>query len=320
MTNNIQRTRDRAGILNNDHSKIQEAEKLYAALLLFVEHLFDDVINKKTLNLTSIREMIKTTCTAIRYDSRFLLQAKNQIKPKTEKNYLIPHTVRTTITTLVIGTFLKLPYYRLNELGVAAMLHDIGMLKLPPELYLSSQTLTEDEKKLLHVHPIHSYRILQALGCPHAISLATLEHHERENGSGYPLNLIGEEISLYGKIIAVASSYEALSAKRHHRQAKDHHTGILELFNNAEKQYDNTVIRALVYSLSLFPIGQYVLLSNGLKGQVIDVNPLNPQHPVVQFMELLHKEKTTTIQTSYHGVRIIRPLTHEEVQTLLSAG
>ena len=319
MTNTILIPKTHARILNDDRIKIQEAERLYATLMIFVEHLFDNIIYREILSISSIREIIKTICAAIRYDSRFLLQIKNQIKPKTEKNYLIPHTVHTTITALVIGTFLKLPYYRLNELGVAAMLHDIGMLKLPPELYTSGQELTNDEKKLLHTHPIRGYQILRRFKCPPAVSLAALEHHEQENGLGYPQNLTGDDIGLYSKIIAAASSYEALSAKRCHRQAKDSHTGILELLNNAEKRYSNTVVRALVYSLSLFPIGQYVLLSNGQKGQVIDVNPENPQYPVVQFLEQIHKAKKARIATSYHGIKIARSLTQEEIQTLLSS-
>jgi HD-GYP domain-containing protein (c-di-GMP phosphodiesterase class II) len=146
------------------------------------------------------------------------------------------------------------------------------------------------------------------------ISVAALEHHERENGSGYPRHLNGDKISLYAKIIAVACSYEALSSKRPHKEAKDGYTGMLELLKNEGKQYDDTVVRALVFSLSIYPIGLYVLLSNNKKGQVVDVNPENPQFPIVQiFGELTPDGKNKTAQTAHDGISIIRPLTREEI-------
>jgi HD-GYP domain-containing protein (c-di-GMP phosphodiesterase class II) len=113
---------------------------------------------------------------------------------------------------------------------------------------MSSRSLTEQEKKLIYTHPILGYNILKSLEFPLAVSRAVLEHHERENGSGYPRKLTGGNISLYGKIIGVACSYEAISAKRPHREAKDGYTGMLELLKNEGKQYDDTVVRALVYS------------------------------------------------------------------------
>jgi len=111
----------------------------------------------------------------------------------------------------------------------------------------------------------------------------------------------------------VACSYEALSAQRPHREAKDGYSGMMELLRNEGKRYDDTVVRALVYSLSVYPIGLHVLLSNGRKGQVVDVNPEKPLFPVVQvFGELTPDGKNKVVETSQDGLRIARPLTREE--------
>jgi HD-GYP domain-containing protein (c-di-GMP phosphodiesterase class II) len=156
--------------------------------------------------------------------------------------------------------------------------------------------------------------MLKSFDFPLATCLGALEHHERENASGYPRRLTGEKISLYSKIIAVACSYEALSSKRPHKEAKDGYTGMLELLKNEGKKYDDTIVRALVLSLSIYPIGLYVLLSNGKKAQVVDVNPENPRFPIVQvFGELTPDGKIRTMQTSPNVLTIVRPLNRSEI-------
>jgi hypothetical protein len=89
---------------------------------------------------------------------------------------------------------------------------------------------------------------------------------------------------------------------------------MLELLKNEGKQYDDTIVRALVFSLSIYPIGLYVLLSSGRKGQVVDVNPENPRYPIVQiFGELTPYGKNKILETSQTGISIVRPLSREEI-------
>ena len=167
----------------------------------------------------------------------------------------------------------------------------------------------------MYSHPIIGYNLLRSMNFPLAVSRVALEHHERENGSGYPQQLTGNQISPYSKIIAVACSYEAISSRRPHREAKDGYTGMLELLKNEGKQYDDDAVKALVLSLSIYPIGLYVLLSSGKRGQVVDVDPDNPRYPVVQiFGELVPSGKNKVMQTSADGLHIVRPLTREELE------
>jgi HD-GYP domain-containing protein (c-di-GMP phosphodiesterase class II) len=237
-------------------------------------------------------------------------------EPGTDQNYLSSHSAKSTILSIIIGSYLKLPAHRLIELGVAAVFHEAGMIKLPPQIYLNKRTLTPPERKAIYTRPILSYNLLKSFDFPLTVSVAALEHHERENGSGYPRKMTGDRISLYAKIIAVACSYEALSSNRPHKEAKDGYAGILELLKNEGKQYDDTVVRALVFSLSIYPIGLYVLLSNGRKGQVVDGNPENPRFPIVQiFGELNPDGKNKVMETSKEGLHIIRPLVKEEITT-----
>jgi HD-GYP domain-containing protein (c-di-GMP phosphodiesterase class II) len=297
----------------SDGDKIIRAEEFYAGFIRYVDELFVHVAIKNELNFNSVVEKIKAACDIIREDRRFLLRVQKNNLTSPNDNYLSSHAVKSTIISLIIGLYLKLPVHRLIELGVAALLHEIGMVKLPPQIYLSKRPLQPQEQKAILTHPVLSYNLLKSFDFPLTVTLAALEHHERENGSGYPRKLTGERISLYAKIIAVACSYEALSAQRPHKEAKDGYTGMLELLKNEGKQYDETVVRALVFSLSIYPIGLYVLLSSGKKGQVVDVNPENPRFPVVQiFGELNPDGKNKIVETSHDGIYIVRPLTREE--------
>jgi HD-GYP domain-containing protein (c-di-GMP phosphodiesterase class II) len=319
----------------SDGDHLKQAEAFYRDLQRYVEDLFTQIAVTGELDFNAVAEKIKEACDVVKETRRYLLMVienpiENSIEnpienPKTAlnsvdsrraggRNYLASHTVTSTIISIIIGLYLKLPSHRLIELGVAALLHEVGMIKLPPQIYLSKRALSPEERKAILTHPILSYKILKSLGFPLVIGLASLEHHERENGEGYPQKLTGDKISLYAKIIAVACSYEALTNTRPHKDAKDGHTGILDLLKNVRKQYDDTVVRALVYSLSIYPIGLYVLLSNGKKGQVIDVNPENPQFPIVQFLdEFAPDGRNKTVETSPAGLNIVRPLIREEV-------
>jgi HD-GYP domain-containing protein (c-di-GMP phosphodiesterase class II) len=240
------------------------------------------------------------------------MHAKQVVESDANENYHISHSVRSSIIALIIGIYLKLPKHRLIEVGVAALVRDISILKLPPDIYLNGGT-TEQERRLMAVHPIHAYKIIKGFNFPLSICEAVLQHHEREDGSGYPQKLTGDRIGVYGKIIAVACSYEAFSTK-HVDEAKCGHMGMMTLLKNEGNQFDETVVRALVYSLSIYPVGTYVLLSDGRQGQVVDADPENPRYPIVHVHgEPLPGETDNTLKTSPKGVSIVRTLTRKEV-------
>jgi HD-GYP domain-containing protein (c-di-GMP phosphodiesterase class II) len=299
----------------SDADKLEKAEEFYSGLLFYVENIFIRATVSDELDFKNITEKIKDIVEYIKEDRRFLMRILRNKEPAPDKNYLATHSVRSTIISIIIGTYLKLPNYRLIELGVAALVHEAGMLKLPSAIYLSQRQLTPQEQKAIITHPILGYSMLKSLAFPLPICLAALEHHERENATGYPRNLTSDKISLYAKIIAVACSYEALSSKRPHKEAKDGYTGMLELLRNEGKRYDETVVKALVVSLSIFPIGLYVLLSNGKKAQVVDVNPENPRFPIVQvFGDYTPDGKLKTLQTEPNVLNIVRPLNRSEIE------
>ncbi|MDR0600242.1 MAG: HD-GYP domain-containing protein [Treponema sp.] len=293
--------------------QIRDAEKFYNEFLRYTRDLFYQMAVGREIPFPQVAQRIKELCGIVKNHRRYLLRITRRDVSQ-EENYLAFHTVKSTIIAIIIGGYIKLPPPRLIELGVAALLHEIGMILLSPETYLNNRPLSPEERKRIAGHPILGYNLLKSLNYPLAVSLGALEHHERENGAGYPQRLRGDTISLYAKIIAVTCSYEALTSARPYKDAKDGYTGMLDLLKNEGRQYDETIVKALVYTLSIYPIGLYVLLSSGKKGQVVDVNPEFPKFPMVQvFGELSPNGKNKIIQTSPEGIYIARPLRKEEI-------
>ena len=297
----------RAGDLSSPdfQQKKQEVENFYAMLIKFVEKLFSDAAKKNKIRFDMVLEKVKSIYGFIRENRRFMMQVMPYTKSEDEKNHVATHSAHAAVIAIDIGTYLKLPQYQRIELGVAALVHDIGRIMLPPELYEDGKVLTEAEKKLIYTHPIHSYNIIKTSNFPPLITAAVIAHHEREDGLGYPRKLAGERISLYARIIAAASTYEELTAKRPRSEAQDGYTETVELLRNKEKVYDETVIKALVNSLSEYPIGSYVLLSDGNTGRVIDVNPDDRYCPVVEIITNAGGGKNVLIRTSPGGIFVV---------------
>jgi HD-GYP domain-containing protein (c-di-GMP phosphodiesterase class II) len=300
-----------------ESGQLKKAEVLYLDFQRYVETLFSQMSAFITPNYNKMAEKIRDICDAVRNDGRYLLRALTAAEPADRSpttSYLVSHTVKSTILAIIIGSYLKLPNHRLIEVGIAAVLHEAGMLCLSPEIYTSTGPLSQEDQKALLSHPILGYKLLKSFDLPLTVITAALEHHERENGEGYPRRLTGEKIGFYSKIIAVACSYEAQTSKRPYKMTKDSFSGMVDMLKNEGKQYDDTVIRALVFSLSIYPIGIYVLLSDGRKGQVVDVNPEAPQYPLVQPLGAVAADgKITILKTSPGGVHIVRPLGKDEL-------
>ncbi|MGD9939734.1 MAG: HD-GYP domain-containing protein [Clostridia bacterium] len=298
-----------------DRENLSKVSVFYDQFLKYVETVFSRYVTKNEILIKELSDRVKTLCDVILENKRYILRIVSRATPSS--NYLVNHSVRSTVLAIVLGGQLKLPPHRLIELGVAALVHEIGMVRLPPQLYMAGRQLTDTERKSITAHPILGYNILKDKQFPLSICLAALEHHERMNGTGYPRALGGDKISLYARIIAVACSYDAVTSSRPYREAREGYAGMVDILKNDGKQYDDLVIKALVYSLSLYPIGSYVLLTNAKIGQVIDVNTDNPRYPVVLILGSRTPDgKETIIQTSENGVRILRPISREDAEKI----
>ena len=235
------------------------------------------------------------------------------------RSYLLNHALRSTVLAIVISQQLRMPLAKQVELAVACIVHEIGMLKLPPQVYMTDRQLSGADKKSIFTHPVFSYEILRAYDFPLATQLAVLEHHEKQDGTGYPRRMHSEKISLYAKIIAVACSFEAITAPRFHKEPRSSYEAMVEMIKNNGRQFDESVVKALLFAVSLFPIGSYVFLQNGKIAQVVDVNPVNPKMPVLHLVGVKDERGEPVPIQLNENTKIIRTLSLKEVDDILKS-
>jgi HD-GYP domain-containing protein (c-di-GMP phosphodiesterase class II) len=228
-----------------------QQEYFFLSLWHSIEGIFLQASDKGKLYYDSLVECAKAACDLVRENSRFRMYIPPPVELIKEEDYLVSHTMRSTLIAIIIGITMKLSNRKLIELGVASLVHEVGLMRLPRQLYQGTEELSEQEKQLMRTHPVLGGNFCKANGFPQEIALAVVEHHERENGSGYPHRMTGDRISQYGKILATARTYEAVSSGRPHREASDGHLGTAELLKNEDKQLNDTIVRALVFLLSV---------------------------------------------------------------------
>lgn len=292
-----------------------EVFKFYFDFLNFTKEKFLTIIQRHELNINLASEKIKEALEYVKNNKDVILRF-NELKIPAD-NYLYNHSVNSTLLALAVGLTLKLPPHRLIELGLAAWLHDIGMFKLPPQLYLTDKKLDLQERKSVLAHTVAGYKLLKSLSVPEDVAVCCLEHHERADGSGYPRALKAEQISLYGKIIGLLCSFDALISERPYKDAMDGHHGLVDLLKNHKTKYDETILKALIITISLYPVGTYVQLSNKAIGVVAKTNPHNPRCPVVKV--LFDKDGKQLVEpvlipttSQADGLSIVRVLAEQE--------
>ncbi|MCR5289467.1 MAG: HD-GYP domain-containing protein [Treponema sp.] len=296
-----------------EDEKIASVQSVYDEYLKYVAKVYTRYATHKELDIEEMSKEIRELCLFIKDNKNYLLR----ITPTSEdhsKNYLVNHSLRSTIISIAIGYQMRIPLPKLMELGITALLHEIGMLRLPPQMYITDRILSQSERKQIQAHPLFSFQVLKDANFPLIMQLGVLEHHEKENGTGYPQHLTGDKISLYAKIVAVACTYEAITASRDYKEASSASQAMIELLKNAAGQYDAVVIKALLFTLSLYPIGGFVLLKNGKIGQVVDVNANMPKNPIVEIPgERDEKGMICKFQTNDGDLAVVRALTKKEV-------
>ncbi|MBR1537714.1 MAG: HD domain-containing protein [Treponema sp.] len=302
-----------------DKNRMENVTSGYNEFLNYIQEVFTRYVTHKELQIGSLSEAATLLIDFIKDNKKYLLKIQPSAEHKLDKNFLTSHCLRVAIYSLVIAIQIKMPHEKMVELGVAAMIHEIGQIKLPPQLYLTDKPLSAQARNLLATHTVLGYKILEEAGFPLPIKVGVFEHHERENGQGYPRHLLGAKITAYGKILAVACSYEAITSPRTYKEARSLYEATIEMLTNKNKMYDDIVLRALVQAVSLFPIGTYVYLANGKIGQVSESNPADPRLPIVELVnEKNELGNPKTVMTDNEKNKIVRVLNKEELKGVMA--
>ncbi|WP_078429971.1 HD-GYP domain-containing protein [Alkalihalobacterium alkalinitrilicum] len=198
-------------------------------------------------------------------------------------SYIFTHSLNVTIYTLALAIKLKYNEKQLMEIGLGAILHDVGKMAIPTKILNKPGRLDPEEFSIIKTHAQVGYEILKKQ--PN-LSLLTahcaFQHHERINGSGYPRGIKGDEIHPYAKIIGICDVFDAVTCNRVYRKAMLPHEAIELLYSGVGTLYDKDLVEAFAKSIALYPVGITVGLSDGREGIVLKQNKELSTRPIIR--------------------------------------
>lgn len=201
-------------------------------------------------------------------------------------DHIYTHSLDVAIYSLALGIALGYNETQLIEIGLGAILHDIGKIMLPLSILQKKARLSDEEFGIVKKHTEYGFNMLRK--APN-ISLLTAhcayQHHERLNGSGYPRGLKANQIHQYSKVIAIADVFDAVTTNRVYRKAMLPHEGLELLFSGAGEQFDVDMIHTFHQTVSIYPNGMSVHLNDGRSGVVFRQNKGLNHRPIVRVLK-----------------------------------
>ena len=202
-------------------------------------------------------------------------------------NYLYSHSVNTAVLSLLIAKKMGFKETELLEMAKSALMADVGMMLVPATTWEHEGPLTEEQRRTVQKHVVFSRQILEDLGRATGSIIETVhQHHERCDGSGYPLALSGEKIRMSARVLAVADVFAAIREPRSYR-VKSGPVRALKAITSSQGFYPD-VLRMFLATVSVYPVQSYVRLNSGAIGMVVKVKENNPFRPTV---EIIRNEK-----------------------------
>lgn len=205
---------------------------------------------------------------------------------KIHENYVYTHSVNVSIYACQLALENGLPLKNIEEVGLGAMLHDIGKVYIPPEILNKPGKLTSEEYAQVMAHCELGFETLRKIHeIPLNVAHCALQHHERLDGLGYPRQLKEDEIHKYAKIISVSDVFDAVTSARPYRASMLPHKGLELLYTASGTQLDGKQIELFKKCIAIYPQGMTVKLNDGRTGIVVKYNFNTPGRPTIRIIK-----------------------------------
>jgi len=195
---------------------------------------------------------------------------------------LAHHTLHIGILSSMLARWLGYSESEQLKIALAGTLHDIGKSRIPLDILNKPGALTREEYEIMKTHSSLSYDILsQNSDYDESIKLGVLQHHERQNGKGYPQGLTSQEISPYASIVSIADIFHAMTSKRVYKD-KENPLYVLDQIRKEIDTLDPAMVLTFVRNMAQSFCGYQVLLSDGRRGTIINIDEQNLRYPLVR--------------------------------------
>jgi len=265
---------------------VQENKGAYRSYIDLIERL-DDVFN-------NIEAGVSVEPRTVDNITGRLLQAVREEKERiigfilggeVSGRVLAKSSINAAILSSLIAVELKFPHHEVMQVVTGALLHDIGMVRLPKEITGKSGGLSGEELQRMQAHPLYSYKIVtKELLYPEDVGLIALQHHERWDGEGYPRRISGTSINMGARIVSVADAFEAMVSEKPYRNSMIGYQAMKNLLSDNSRRFDPDVLKGFIKTMGIYPIGSIILLNNGAIARVTEVQGDAPLRPKIRIL------------------------------------
>jgi HD-GYP domain-containing protein (c-di-GMP phosphodiesterase class II) len=258
------------------------AKEIYRSCEDALRHLIVTVRSEGEIDARALTSAMNSMIGTIQRspDAMLLLKAVRR-----RNSYELTRALDTSILMVTFGRYLQYPTARLEVLGLAGMLLDVGMTSLPEdtvEAYNSDEVV---DKGVIETHVLHSVELVRgARGLPEGVDEVVALHHERQDGEGYPSGLARDQIAADGAIAAIVDSYSKLTSPRQNACPLSPSRALSQLHKERGRAFEETLLEQFIQCIGIYPVGGAVELNTGEAGLVIAQNPLRRLLPRVMVM------------------------------------
>lgn len=243
-----------------------------------ITETFEQVRAGRPVNTADLAPIINAIIASITRNAS-ALPSLARLKEKHEYTYM--HSVTVCGLMVALAQELKFELALTRDIGLAGLLHDIGKATVPADILDKPDALTRGEAEEMRQHASRGYQLLKDLpDIPKLVLEVCKHHHERPDGSGYPDQLAGEDLSVYVRMAAICDVYDALTSPRVYKPKWSPGEAIEYLRTNNEK-FDQQILSAFVRTIGAFQPGVLVRLRSDRLGVILDELHLDPLHPAV---------------------------------------
>ncbi len=262
-------------------AEVKQAKAIFDESKNIQKSLFSQALSGADLDLTPVIGVCNKSIDAI-FNNPDSLACIVNIREKDE--YLLEHSVAVSVYITLFARYLELDRGIIEQLSIGAFLHDIGKTMISDEILNKPGKLTDKEFVVMKTHANHSIDIIKEIPDVSALSLEVAAlHHEKLDGTGYPFQVKGENISRYGRMIAICDIFDALTATRVYKKGFSHPKAFAILRDLAQKNHlDTALVDQFIRCIGVFPIGSLVKLASNKLAMIEERNDSNPTKPKVR--------------------------------------
>ncbi len=259
--------------------KFLQKEREYSLAYNQVSHIMNNLEANKNTSMQWAHELLRDITDAFFQESDSIVYLIN-IKENDDIAYF--HSLNTSILSMLLGKTLGFLRTELKELGMSALFHDIGKLRIPKKVWMKKPPLTRAEKKYLELHPQYGVAMLHGCETVYPGVLDTIhQHHETRDGKGYPQKLFGNQISLFAKIVAIVDLYDNICNQKALGSSLTPHETLSYIFARLGGELEPDIIAAFVKSMGVYPPGTLVKLTDESMAMVISSDREKSMKPTV---------------------------------------